>query len=67
MVTKSVATSIGTSALPRGKFPPVVASIEPDTDADVLTVYDPHGTYGHPDHLQVHIPPIGQPGVRGSR
>ncbi len=22
--------------------------------ADVLTVYDDHGTYGHPDHIQVH-------------
>jgi len=22
--------------------------------ADVLTVYDPHGGYGHPDHIQVH-------------
>ena len=23
--------------------------------ADVLTVYDPHGNYGHPDHIQVHV------------
>lgn len=23
-------------------------------DADVLTIYDPHGLYGHPDHIQVH-------------
>lgn len=23
--------------------------------ADVLTVYDPHGGYGHPDHVQVHV------------
>jgi LmbE family N-acetylglucosaminyl deacetylase len=22
--------------------------------AEVLTIYDPHGTYGHPDHIQVH-------------
>src|SRR5260370_32705356 len=22
--------------------------------ADVLTVYDDHGGYGHPDHIQVH-------------
>ncbi|MBV9285150.1 MAG: GlcNAc-PI de-N-acetylase, partial [Acidimicrobiia bacterium] len=22
--------------------------------ADVLTVYDDHGVYGHPDHIQVH-------------
>ncbi len=25
-----------------------------DEDADVLTVYDDHGGYGHPDHVQVH-------------
>ncbi len=25
-----------------------------DEDADVLTVYDDHGGYGHPDHIQVH-------------
>jgi LmbE family N-acetylglucosaminyl deacetylase len=23
-------------------------------DADVLTIYDAHGGYGHPDHIQVH-------------
>lgn len=23
-------------------------------DADVLTIYDDHGGYGHPDHIQVH-------------
>ncbi len=25
-----------------------------EEDADVLTVYDDHGGYGHPDHIQVH-------------
>lgn len=25
-----------------------------DEQADVLTVYDDHGGYGHPDHIQVH-------------
>ena len=25
-----------------------------EVDADVLTVYDDHGNYGHPDHIQVH-------------
>lgn len=25
-----------------------------EVDADVLTVYDEHGGYGHPDHIQVH-------------
>ena len=25
-----------------------------DVDADVLTIYDDHGNYGHPDHVQVY-------------
>jgi LmbE family N-acetylglucosaminyl deacetylase len=25
-----------------------------EESAEVLTIYDPHGTYGHPDHIQVH-------------
>src|SRR5207249_10261693 len=31
-----------------------LASILEDADADVLTVYDSNGGYGHPDHIQVH-------------
>ena len=31
-----------------------LADILTDVDADVLTVYDDHGLYGHPDHIQVH-------------
>ncbi len=31
-----------------------LASILRDVDADVLTIYDDHGGYGHPDHIQVH-------------
>ena len=31
-----------------------LADILRDEDADVLTVYDDHGGYGHPDHVQVH-------------
>ena len=31
-----------------------LAKILRDEDADVLTVYDDHGGYGHPDHIQVH-------------
>lgn len=31
-----------------------LAAILTDVDADVLTVYDDHGGYGHPDHIQVH-------------
>jgi LmbE family N-acetylglucosaminyl deacetylase len=31
-----------------------LAAILTDEQADVLTVYDDHGGYGHPDHIQVH-------------
>ena len=31
-----------------------LAAILAEEDADVLTVYDDHGVYGHPDHIQVH-------------
>ncbi|NLG55210.1 MAG: GlcNAc-PI de-N-acetylase [Rhodococcus sp.] len=31
-----------------------LADILREESADVLTIYDPHGGYGHPDHIQVH-------------
>lgn len=31
-----------------------LAAILRDEQADALTVYDEHGNYGHPDHIQVH-------------
>jgi LmbE family N-acetylglucosaminyl deacetylase len=31
-----------------------LAAILREVDADVLTIYDDHGGYGHPDHIQVH-------------
>jgi LmbE family N-acetylglucosaminyl deacetylase len=31
-----------------------LAAILEEENADVLTVYDDHGVYGHPDHIQVH-------------
>jgi LmbE family N-acetylglucosaminyl deacetylase len=31
-----------------------LAALLREEDADVLTVYDDHGGYGHPDHVQVH-------------
>jgi LmbE family N-acetylglucosaminyl deacetylase len=38
-----------------------LADILREENADVLTVYDDHGGYGHPDHVQVH-----RVGVRGA-
>jgi len=31
-----------------------LAAVLADVDADVVTIYDDHGGYGHPDHIQVH-------------
>jgi LmbE family N-acetylglucosaminyl deacetylase len=31
-----------------------LASLLEQEDAEVLTIYDEHGGYGHPDHVQVH-------------
>src|SRR2546423_8369312 len=31
-----------------------LAKILKEEKADVLTIYDDHGNYGHPDHIQVH-------------
>jgi LmbE family N-acetylglucosaminyl deacetylase len=31
-----------------------LAAVLRQEDADVLTIYDDHGGYGHPDHIQVH-------------
>lgn len=31
-----------------------LAAILSEVDADVLTIYDDHGNYGHPDHIQVY-------------
>ncbi len=31
-----------------------LAAILEEEQADILTVYDDHGGYGHPDHIQVH-------------
>jgi LmbE family N-acetylglucosaminyl deacetylase len=31
-----------------------LAAILREVDANVLTIYDDHGLYGHPDHIQVH-------------
>jgi LmbE family N-acetylglucosaminyl deacetylase len=39
-----------------------LAAILTEENAEVLTVYDEHGSYGHPDHIQVH-----RVGVRGAQ
>lgn len=31
-----------------------LAAVLRDEDADLLVIYDEHGGYGHPDHMQVH-------------
>ena len=31
-----------------------LAAILREEDCDILTIYDDHGGYGHPDHIQVH-------------
>jgi LmbE family N-acetylglucosaminyl deacetylase len=31
-----------------------LAALLREVDADILTIYDDHGGYGHPDHIQVH-------------
>lgn len=31
-----------------------LAALLREVEADVLTIYDDHGGYGHPDHIQVH-------------
>jgi LmbE family N-acetylglucosaminyl deacetylase len=31
-----------------------LAAVLMESDAEVLTIYDDHGGYGHPDHIQIH-------------
>ncbi len=38
------------------------AAILREVDADVVTVYDDHGLYGHPDHIKVHT--VGHAGAK---
>ena len=38
-----------------------LAEILREEDADVLTVYDENGNYGHPDHIQVHHVGVTRP------
>jgi LmbE family N-acetylglucosaminyl deacetylase len=44
-----------------------LAAILDEEGADVLTVYDPAGGYGHPDHVQVHRVGTRAAGLAGTR
>jgi LmbE family N-acetylglucosaminyl deacetylase len=44
-----------------------LARILGDEHADVLTVYDKNGTYGHPDHIQVHRVGVRAAELAGTR
>jgi LmbE family N-acetylglucosaminyl deacetylase len=44
-----------------------LARILDDEHADVLTVYDENGTYGHPDHIQVHRVGLRAADLAGTR
>ena len=44
-----------------------LAAILRDENADVLTVYDDHGGYGHPDHVQVHRVGVRAAALAGTR
>jgi LmbE family N-acetylglucosaminyl deacetylase len=37
-----------------GEAAAALAAVLTEEAADVLTIYDDHGNYGHPDHIQVH-------------
>ena len=44
-----------------------LAALLTQEDADVLTIYDEHGGYGHPDHVQVHRVGIRAAEIAGTR
>ncbi len=44
-----------------------MAKILRDVDADVLTIYDNHGGYGHPDHLRVHTVGLKAAALAGTK
>ena len=44
-----------------------LARILDEEDADVLTIYDENGNYGHPDHIQVHRVGVRAAEIAGTR
>ena len=51
---ESNARADGFAAADRGEAAGRLAGILAEESSDVLVVYDEHGGYGHPDHVQVH-------------
>ena len=44
-----------------------LAALLREEQADALTIYDPHGGYGHPDHVQVHRVGVRAAQLAGTR
>ncbi|HTK15688.1 MAG TPA: PIG-L family deacetylase [Acidimicrobiia bacterium] len=44
-----------------------LARILDEEQADVLTIYDENGNYGHPDHIQVHVVGVRAAELAGTR
>ena len=44
-----------------------LAKILEEEHADVLTVYDENGNYGHPDHIQVHVVGVRAAAIAGTK
>lgn len=44
-----------------------LAAILREENADVVTIYDDHGVYGHPDHIQVHRVGVRAAELAGTR
>ena len=61
-------TTTGRSRAPTSTRPrPGSPRILREEHADVLTVYDDHGNYGHPDHVQVHRVGVRAAELAGTR
>ncbi|MGA9871161.1 MAG: PIG-L family deacetylase [Rhodococcus sp. (in: high G+C Gram-positive bacteria)] len=44
-----------------------LASVLTEENADVVTIYDPNGGYGHPDHIKVHFVGLRAAELAGTR
>jgi LmbE family N-acetylglucosaminyl deacetylase len=57
----------GFASAPLGEAAERLAELLKAEQADVLTVYDPYGGYGHPDHVQVYLVGIEAARLAGTR